>query len=92
MMVWIGPVEIPLRAGADRADVAAFEAADHFVEDAERLLAALPLGLRAQQVLLGHHLQDRADVLRHAAVDEHQALLQLLARCFAESVRGLKIS
>ena len=42
-----------------------------------RLLPAAPLGLGAQQVLLGHHLQDRADVLRHAAVDQHQALLQL---------------
>ena len=44
------------------------------------LLAALPFGLGAQQVLLGDHLQDRPDVLRHAAVDQHQAVLQLAPR------------
>ncbi len=38
--------------------------------------ARRPLRLAAQQVFLGHHLQDRADVLGHAAVDEDQALLQ----------------
>ncbi len=43
-----------------------------------------PLGLGAQQVLLGDHLEDGADVLGHAAVDEDQALLELpsrLGRC-----------
>ena len=30
----------------------------------------------AQQIFLGDHLEDGADVLRHAAVDEHEALLQ----------------
>ena len=44
------------------------------------LLPRLPLGVGTQQVLLGDHLEDRADVLRHAAVDEHEAVLQLPAR------------
>ena len=34
------------------------QVAEHFIENADGLLAALPLGLRAQQVFLGHHLQD----------------------------------
>ena len=78
------PVEVALRARADRADVAALQVAEHFVEDAERLLPAVPLGFGAQQVFLGDHLEDRPDVLRHAAVDEDQAVLQLLARRSAE--------
>ena len=40
-------------------------------------LAALPFGLGAQQVFLGDHFEDRADVLGHAAVDQHEAVLQL---------------
>ena len=75
-----GAVEVALGARADGADVAAFEVAEHFVEDADGLLAALPFGFRAEQVLLGDHLQDGADVLGHAAVDQHEALLQAFAR------------
>ncbi len=43
----------------------------------------MPFGFGAQQILLGNHLQDGADVLCHAAVDEHQAVLQRFAglRC-----------
>ena len=80
-------VEIPLRARADGADVAVLQVAHHFVENADGLLAALPLGLGAQQIFLGHHLQNRPDVLRHAAVDQHQALLQFLASRLRNLVR-----
>ncbi len=75
-----GSVEVLLGAGADLADVAAFEVAHHFVQDADGLLPSGPLGFGAQQVLLGDHFEDGADVLRHAAVDQHQALLQAVAR------------
>ena len=34
----------------------------------------------AEQVFLRHHLQDGTHVLRHPAVYQHQALLELLAR------------
>ena len=50
------------------------------VEHCIASLAGLPFRLAAQQVFFGDHLQDRADVLRHAAVHEHQAVLQLAAR------------
>jgi hypothetical protein len=40
------------------------------------LLARLPFRVATEQVFLGHHFEDRPDILRHAAVDEHQAVLQ----------------
>ena len=43
-------------------------------------LASAPLALRPHQIFLRDHFQNGADVLGHAAVDEHQALLKLLAR------------
>ena len=43
-------------------------------------LACGPFGLAAQQVFLGDHLEDGADILRHAAVDEDQRVLELLPR------------
>ena len=43
---------------------------DDLVEDPARLLPADPLGLGAQQVLFGDHLEDRSNVLCHAAVDQ----------------------
>ena len=39
---------------------------------------ACPFGLGTQQIFLGDHLQNRADILRHAAVHEHQAVLKRL--------------
>ena len=72
--------EIAVGGGADAADVAASQAARISSRMRSCLLAALPLGVGPQQVLLGHHLEDGPDVLRHAAVDEDEALLQLLAR------------
>ena len=68
------------------------QVADHFVQNADGLLAAVPFGLGAQQVFLGDHLEDGPDVLRHAAVHQHQALLQLLARGLRRLRRVLKIS
>src|SRR5205823_11924135 len=47
--------------------------------DNYRLAARRPLGFGAEQVLLRNHLQDRPDVLRHAAVDEDEAVLQIAA-------------
>ena len=44
------------------------------------LPARCPFRLGAEQILLRDHVQDRADVLRHAAVDEDEALLQAAAR------------
>ena len=43
------------------------------------LLAGDPLGTAAQEVFLGDHFQDGADVLRHATVDEDERVLEFLA-------------
>ncbi len=72
--------EIALGGVADAFDAARFEESDDLVEDSHRFEACLPLHLGAQQILLGDHLEDGADVLRHAAVDQHQAVLEALAR------------
>ena len=74
-----GAVEVALQAAAERADVAPLEMAGDLIEDPDGLAAAEPLGFTAQEVLLGDHLKNGTDILRHAAVDEHQALLKFLA-------------
>ncbi len=53
---------------------------EDLVEYAQHALARLPFRVAAQQVFLGDHLQNGADILRHAAVDEDEAVLQLAAR------------
>ena len=73
-----GAVKIPLGGGAQAANVSALQAGDEVVEDAAGFLAPAPLAFRTQQVFFRHHFQNGADILRHAAVDEHQALLKLL--------------
>ena len=76
-MVWIGPSKLRCvdRADAPRTSPSRRRPSD-LVQNAHGLLAALPFGLRAQQVLLGDHFQNRPDILRHAAVHQHQAVLQ----------------
>ena len=72
-------LEIARRHRADRGDVAVAQGVEDLREDAERFLPAGPFGGGAQQIFLRHHLEDRPDVLRHAAVDEHERILQALA-------------
>ena len=87
-MVWMGPSKF-FWVHAPTAPISpVLQVAHHFVENADGLLAAVPFGLGAQQVFLGHHLQDGPDVLRHAAVHQHQALLQFLARRLRNPVGG----
>src|SRR5579872_3157409 len=74
------PEEVAGRRRADSGDVALLQVRENVREHLLRLVARRPLRLRAQQVLLRDHLQDRADVLRHATVDENEALLQARAR------------
>ncbi len=75
-----GTVEVALRFRSDAADIVLLQPLLDLVQDAYGFLPSLPLGLGSQQILFGHHLEDGADVLRHAAVDQHQALLQPFAR------------
>src|SRR5262249_25675291 len=56
-------------------------------ENSDRLLAGDPFLLAAQEVLLRDHFEDRPDVLRHPAVDENQALLQM----FADTIWGVAL-
>ena len=76
-----GAVEVALGRGADAVDVALLQLSQDFIQNADGFAPALPLRLGAQQVLLGHHLEDGSDVLRHPAVNQDQALLELVA-CF----------
>ena len=82
-----GTFEIALGAGSDGPYVAALQMAHDLVEDAHGLAAPLPLRFGAEQVLLRHHFQNGADILRHSAVNQHQALLQLLACGAADFLR-----
>ncbi len=82
-----GAFEVALSGCADGGHVAGPQVSQNLVERADGLLAALPFGFRAQQVLLGDHLKDGSDVLRHAAVHQHQAGLQTVARFGGDFVR-----
>ena len=79
-MVWMGPVKIPLCAGAQAANVPPLQVRNDVVENVTGFQPALPLLFGAKQVFFRHHFENRTDILRHAAVDQHQALLKLLAR------------
>src|SRR6185437_4269693 len=48
-----GAIEVLLGAGADGAYIAALQMPQHFVEDADGLFAAAPLGLRTQEIFFG---------------------------------------
>ena len=74
------PAEIAGGRLAERPDVALPERLDHLVEHPQRILPPVPFLLAAQQVLLGHHLEDRPDVLGHAAVHQDQRIQQRLPR------------
>ena len=54
---------------AQLLDVALAQRPEDLVEHENRLVPATPLPIGTQQVFLGHHLEDRTDVLRHATVD-----------------------
>ncbi len=55
---------------ADGRNISGTQRLDDFIQNFHRFLAGLPLGLGAEEVFLRHHLQNRADVLRHATMDK----------------------
>ncbi len=67
--------EVARGRSANRRHISATQGAEDFVQQAKRLLAGVPFGFGAQQIFLGHHFQNRPDVLRHAAVNEDEAVL-----------------
>ena len=72
-----GAFKILLQRTAQRAHVAPLEMPGDLFENSDSLPPAHPLGFAAQQVLLGDHFKNGTDILRHAAMDQHEALLQL---------------
>ena len=64
---------------SDGADVAALQRRENFLQCLQRFLAGAPLRLGPEQVFFGDHFEDGADVLGHAAVNEHEARLQIAA-------------
>ena len=78
-MVWIGPSKLRVRRAAKRLHIARCQLLQQYRRAMPMASCArVPFGLRAQQIFLGDHLENRADVLRHAAVHQHEALLQSL--------------
>src|SRR5690606_30834042 len=56
------------------------------IEEPHRLSPCLPLARGTQQVLLRDGLEHRSDVLRHAAVHEHETLLELRREALRQTV------
>ena len=69
--------EIARRGRGDPPRVPGGEAGDDLVEHLPSLDPGLPLRLAAEKVFLGHHLEDRTDVLGHAAMDEDERFLEI---------------
>ena len=74
-----GAAEVLGGEATEGANVALAEGLDDLIEQLERFLAALPFGLGAEKVFFGDHLEDGADVLSHAAVDEDEGVGECLA-------------
>src|ERR1039458_2716980 len=56
---------------------AATQGGEYLIECAQHALARFPFRVAAQQVFLGDHFKDGPDILRHAAVDEDEAVLEI---------------
>ena len=54
--------------------------AENLIKRGDGPVPGRPLGLAAQQIFFRHHFQDGADILGHAAVHQHERLLQSGAR------------
>ena len=62
-------VKVAVGGCADSLNITGIQQGDNLIDDLNRFLAPCPFGFRAEQVLLCDHLQNWADILRHAAVD-----------------------
>ena len=71
-----GPSQLSVVSLPRRLDVAGFDGLDDVLEDGHGLLAGLPFLAAAEEVFLGDHVEDGADILGHAAVDEDEAFGQ----------------
>ena len=73
---------------ADGGDVADAEVSDDFVENLASVLTCGPFFIGAEEIPFGDHLENGADVLRHAAMDEDEAVLEALAGFGSDFVGG----
>ena len=64
--------EVAMRRFTDRANIAFLETTGNLAEDFDGFFASLPLDGTAEQVFLGHHFEDRPNVLSHPTVDQDQ--------------------
>ena len=65
--------------GAYTGEIAPAKRAEDIAEHAQHILTGNPLGLTAEQVLLGDHFENGPDILSHAAVDENDRRSALVA-------------
>ena len=63
---------------AEAADVARGKERENVVEGGDGAAAGGELRFAAEEIFLGGHLEDGADVLGHAAVDEHEGIGEFL--------------
>ncbi len=78
--------EVPRRRFPHRLDIPASQRIEDPIEDPQHRPTRLPFRPGPQEVFLGHHLQDRTHVLRHAAMHKHQRFLQSLAGVIGDPV------
>ncbi len=83
-MVWIGPSKLRCVAPPTARTSPARRSSTISSRILHAVLARDPFRIRAQQISLRHHLQNRPHILRHAAVHQHQALLQTRPRLRAD--------
>ena len=74
-----GPEEIFGERAPEAADVARGQEGEDLVKRGDGAAARGEFGCAAEEVFLGGHLEDRTDVLGHAAVDEHEGVREFLA-------------
>ena len=82
MICFRGPSQFWVVKLPSSRDVRGMDRRQDLLEDLERSNRATPFVASAEQILGGDHIEDRADVLRHPAVNEHQALRE----CFGERI------
>ena len=73
------PKKVPRGGCSDPIHVARLDGGNDLVEHLASFAAGLPFRFTTKQVFLGHHFQDWAHVLGHAAVHEHERFLEIAA-------------
>ena len=75
---------------AEAANVAGGEQREDVVERGDGSASGTELGLAAEEIFFRGHLEDRTDVLGHAAVDEHERILEFFSRRGGNAIEAEK--